>query len=536
MKGALVVMVAACAGMAVAACGTTDDVGPGSVLDAADGTGFASTGSDGGATEDGGAADEGGEADTESDAGTLSGSDAAAGPDDDAPVRDETAGDATAVDANAADGDAGSTDAAAGDDAGVETPDASVAEEADDGPAPPPDGDSDNVADGDDNCPGDFNPDQEDADGDGIGDVCEPDGDEDGVIDDDDNCPGDFNDDQTDTDGDGIGDVCEPDGDEDGVIDDDDNCVEVSNEWQIDTDGDGLGDVCEPDGDEDGVIDDEDNCPEDFNEAQVDSDGDGIGNACEPDGDGDGIPDEVDLFPGDPNMPGVASDELIYAHTSGQLFTVAPVGVTTVTPVGAFIWPAQAPNQLMTDIAIDSWGTLYGASFGNLFTCHPQTVLCTWLAALPGSFNGLTMVPPGTLEPDRDVLVGISEQGDWVRVDIVDQVVQLTTLGAYGGPYGSSGDAYSILGVGTYAAANKVGSIDDVLVALDPLTGAVLSEIGPISGYANVWGLAGWTTRAFAFDSSGEILQVDLVNGLVTLVASTNNSWWGAGVRTLIEL
>lgn len=76
----------------------------------------------------------------------------------------------------------------------------------------------------------------------------EEDGDSDGIADDEDNCPDLANDDQLDTDNDGIGDACEDipnDRDNDHIVDGEDNCPELANGDQLDTDNDGTGDACE---------------------------------------------------------------------------------------------------------------------------------------------------------------------------------------------------------------------------------------------------------------------------------------------------
>ena len=67
------------------------------------------------------------------------------------------------------------------------------------------------------------------------------------------------------------------------------------------------------------------------------------------------------------------------------------------------------------------------------------------------------------------------------------------------------------------------------------ISGAVVAEVGILSGYESVWGLAGWTGKAFAFDEGGDIVIVDTANGQVTqVIEETSQAWWGAGVRTLI--
>ncbi|MGB0592112.1 MAG: thrombospondin type 3 repeat-containing protein [Myxococcota bacterium] len=395
------------------------------------------------------------------------------------------------------------------------------------------DADGDDVTDDLDNCPGVSNAEQADEDGDSIGDACEPDTDDDGTPDDWDNCPMTANADQADEDQDDIGDACEPDIDSDGTPDDTDNCPTLPNSDQADKDGDGIGDACEPDGDADNIPDDDDNCPNTPNNNQADADNDGIGNACETDGDMDGIPDDSDLFPGDPNLPGAADTAFIYPHTSSKLYALN-ANTISLTEVGSFMWPNDGGNHQMTDLALDSYGTIFGVSFSHLYTCHPDTVVCTSLGSLPGSYNGLTMLPPGTLDPDLDVLVAISTGGQWYRLEVNGGVVSATLLGSYGSGYTSSGDAYAIAGVGTFAAVNAPGSSADVLVALIPETGAVDYEISAIGNYSNVWGLAGWLGRAYAFDSSGDVLRIDLATGVVTTALETNHSWWGAGVATQI--
>ncbi|MBM4371034.1 MAG: hypothetical protein FJ098_05230 [Deltaproteobacteria bacterium] len=253
-----------------------------------------------------------------------------------------------------------------------------------------------------------------------------------------------------------------------------------------------------------------------------------------PDGDLDGIPDAFDPFPGDGDRPGTGSAMSVYMHTADTLWKL-DVKSYAITEIGDFQWPWDWADHRMTDIAMDRFGVLYGVSFDTFYTCHPQTAECWTLGDLPENFNGLTLIPEGTLEPDQDVLIGISGGGGWYRLELQGGSLTASKLGEFGGPYTSSGDAYSIAGAGTFAAANKAGQADDVLVALDPATGQVLEEIGTLSGYDDVYGLAGWTGKAFAFDEGGAVLIVDTATGaVVQVIEETSEPWWGAGVRTLI--
>ncbi len=258
------------------------------------------------------------------------------------------------------------------------------------------------------------------------------------------------------------------------------------------------------------------------------------GVCSDPDQDYDGVPDVADLFPQDPGLPGTVKPNTVYAHTASTLYSM-DVKLYKLDKVGDFVWPDDEATHKMTDIGIDSYGVLYGTSYEYLYTCHPVTVQCSLVAKLPSAFNGLTMVPAGLIEQDRDVLVGISEEGGWFRLDVVEGELKASKLGGYGSQYASAGDAYSIAGVGTFAAVHKDGQDSNLLVSVNPADGHVLADIGPISGYVGIFGLAGWTDKAFAFDKTGDVLLIDTGSAEVKLLHETEIPWWGAGVKTKLE-
>ena len=254
--------------------------------------------------------------------------------------------------------------------------------------------------------------------------------------------------------------------------------------------------------------------------------------ACSaPDQDLDGVPDAADLFPQDPGFPGIALADTVYAHTSDTLYSM-DVKMYNLEEVNDFQWPNDGATHKMTDIGIDRYGVLYGTSFEYLYTCHPQTAVCHLVAKLPSAFNGLTLVPAGLIDQNQDVLIGISEEGGWFRLDVEAGELVSTKLGTYGADYASAGDAYSIAGVGTFAAVHKGDIWDNYLVSVDPATGHVNEDVGPITGYVGIFGLAGWTDKAFAFDKTGDVLVIDTGTAEVKVLHETEISWWGAGVAT----
>jgi hypothetical protein len=253
-----------------------------------------------------------------------------------------------------------------------------------------------------------------------------------------------------------------------------------------------------------------------------------------PDLDEDGIPDKADLFPDDPTRPGKAYGDVVYAQTKDELWTMN-VKTYKLTYVAHFGWPDDGDGHEMTDIAIDRYGVLYGLTYGALYTCHPQTGACDRVGTMPAKYNALTFVPPGLLDEEVDTLVAIGAGGEWTQLDRDGNEMVPTILGLYGAMFTSSGDAYSIAGAGTYATVNKVGEDDDWLVAIQPTTGAINAEIVPIKGFTKVYGLAGWTDRAFAFDETGSVLVIDTVLGkVITAIQTVDKRWWGAAVRTTL--
>lgn len=242
----------------------------------------------------------------------------------------------------------------------------------------------------------------------------------------------------------------------------------------------------------------------------------------------------------DPEDAGSAADLVepvgpvgsLYAQTAEELYRLDPAAKKFVL-VGKWSFDKNAGG--VTDIAIDNYGQMIAITHDHLFKCGVDSAKCTWLAAMPQVFYGMTLVPKGTVDPNADALIGIAQSGDWVRITVAAGKVTLKTLGSFGGGWLCSGDAFSVNTVGTLATVKKASGGNDSLAEVDPKTGKVLKIIGD-TGVKNLFGLAWWDQVVYGFSSDGGIYEIDTGNGKASpikdIAAPKGLKWWGAGVST----
>ena len=108
-----------------------------------------------------------------------------------------------------------------------------------------------------------------------------------------------------------------------------------------------------------------------------------------------------------PDVPAVAPDPnaVVFAHSSEVLFRLDPQTLE-ITEVGPF-----DGCGLVVDIAVDGNHDLYAsttASGAGIYRVDPDTAACSLLVA--GTFgNNLSFVPPGVLDPEREILVAYAD-------------------------------------------------------------------------------------------------------------------------------
>jgi len=227
------------------------------------------------------------------------------------------------------------------------------------------------------------------------------------------------------------------------------------------------------------------------------------------------------------------TEAAVYGHSAKTLYRLDPITLD-LTTIGDFV----GADGDMTDIALDKDAVMYGVTFTGLFRIDykPGPPKCTKLAGLSTLFNGLTVVPKGMIDADKEVIVGIANDGGWWRVDPSAGTAKVTQLGSYGGGWNSSGDSVGIIGDAVYSTVTNdvFGLAPDHVVTVNPKTGAILKDLGS-TGVPGFYGVGYWGGVMYGFAKSGSLYKIDLKTAKATeipLKTKPAGGWWGAGVTT----
>jgi hypothetical protein len=233
---------------------------------------------------------------------------------------------------------------------------------------------------------------------------------------------------------------------------------------------------------------------------------------------GPDVTPDVDTDDDEPDEP--IADAPLYAHTSGELYTVDPE-TGWVTSVGAFRERGTTIKG-MVDVAVDAEGRLFGATFDILYRIDPQNGDVSPLCEVPFAFYALTATDDGSL-------VGAAES----ELLMIDPDTCATRHLARDAGFDTSGD---IVGLPDgYLYWTVLGGRDkpDQLVRVDPRSGAT-RLIGPV-GFDKLFGLAYADGKLYGFSSTGNIIRIDPQNARSALLASTGDlSWWGAATNPVV--
>ena len=239
------------------------------------------------------------------------------------------------------------------------------------------------------------------------------------------------------------------------------------------------------------------------------------------------LPTDSGTFAQDGGRPDPTGAGEVFGHSENTLYRVDTL-TRSVTEVGVF-----DGCTYVADIALDESSTIYASTGSELFYIETNTARCTRIAA--GTFPpSLSFVPAGTVEPDREALVGFYDS-DYVKIDPKSGVV--TKIGEIGSGLAASGDLVSAKGGKTFLTVRGGDkcTTNDCLVEIDPATGTLTKNWGSI-GRTKVFGLAFWGGELYAFTNDGELLLITLANETikseVVPIANAPAKFWGAGSTT----
>ncbi len=232
---------------------------------------------------------------------------------------------------------------------------------------------------------------------------------------------------------------------------------------------------------------------------------------------------------GPPDTDGPLNLAEVFGHSADTLFRV-DAETNEVEIVGDF----AGCTASIIDIALDANSKMYGTAYGSLWSIGRLTGECTKIA--DGSYpTSLSFVPAGTVDPDKEALVGFNED-EYLRIDTVTGEVEV--LGTLTEGLRSSGDMVSIDGASWLTVTDLDACSEvDCIVEIDPATGAVITNYGPLP-YNEVFGLAFWAGRAYGFSRGGELFEIQFLDGSVATtpidipVAPANLEFYGAGSTT----
>lgn len=199
-----------------------------------------------------------------------------------------------------------------------------------------------------------------------------------------------------------------------------------------------------------------------------------------------------------------ASAQVLHIHDTGNRLGTVDIATGTVTILGTM------GSDVMTDIAFDPMGNLFGLSFGNLYRIDPFTAAVTLIGAhgIPGG-NALVFGTDGTLYGAGAFTTGL--------YTLSTTTGSSTLLGDIG--FASAGDLAFNGGTNSLF----LSATTNQLVAIDlggPITG---TAVGPF-GFSNVFGLATAENGVLYGVAGTTIFSVNTAAGSGTLVRDYSGS------------
>ncbi len=258
------------------------------------------------------------------------------------------------------------------------------------------------------------------------------------------------------------------------------------------------------------------------------------------------------VFPDIPNNPMSGDSYTVYAHADHILYKI-DLSTKTLVEVGPFNAPQvtsghTTAEDTITDLAVAPDGTIYVNSGTALYTADPNDGHVTTVGAL-GTCGEFVVALSFTID---GTLTAGDFSGDFCKIDLTTTPPTVTKLGTLGMNLALAGDIVAVddgsaTGAMYGTAVDTTMSATDnnnILVKLNPATGAVLQKIGS-TGFPTLFGVAFAQGQVFGFthDGTGRVITIDPTTGVGTLFGTftdpTSNkgiAFAGAGVNPMVPL
>ncbi len=255
------------------------------------------------------------------------------------------------------------------------------------------------------------------------------------------------------------------------------------------------------DDDDSSAVDDDDSSPADDDDTAADDD--------------DTAADDDDATPDD-----WTATEIMYAHSGTELYAVDPEPPYGVTPVATFFRGDGEPTPNITDLAVNLEGAMYGVSTNGVWRVAPQTGEIELVLQTTGEFFvALTFLANGTLLAGSDgnlVQIGLDPPG-------------LEVVSAFPEGWAWDGDMVGLPDGLLYCAVKGPDDDEASLMIYDADDDTVVSAMP--TGSTRLFGVGFGRGTLFGFTDGGDILSIDDVTGVATVVSSPGHAFWGAATN-----
>lgn len=228
----------------------------------------------------------------------------------------------------------------------------------------------------------------------------------------------------------------------------------------------------------------------------------------------DGSDDEPSS--GQPVDLGPPGDAPVYAHTSSDLYKV-DIAFDLLERVGTFSL-AGATIEHFVDLAIDLEGRMVGGTYDGIYEIGPTNAELRFHCATQANLTAMTFGADGRLYIGGGSSIAVFDLSTCTSELLLDSAEYQTSGDLVGSPDGA-----------LYWTVQ--GENGDELVRVDPQTGA--TEWLRVLAAERLYGVGYDNGDLLGFSSFGKIVSAPLDGEGSTVIAITEQAWWGAATNPL---